>query len=204
MKVEDIEVELVHPAPENPNEMTERMMKALRTEITLRGFIQPVLVRPHPEKENEYQIIDGEHRWRIMGELGMQTIPCVVDYEASDLDADVRRLTMNRLRGEFVPIRIAHLLADLQERIPESEIRARLALDESELRSYYKLAGLPVDEETKRKRTAVGAARVELTFSCTQEQATEVEGLLDELTDSDPEREPAVLARLARNWMAGE
>ena len=42
-------------------------------------------------------------------------------------------LTMNRLRGEFVPIRLAHLLADLAQRVDRSEIQSRLAMKPSEL-----------------------------------------------------------------------
>lgn len=85
-----------------------------------------------PEGGIRFRIIDGEHRWRVLGHLGSETAPCVVD-DTTATDAEVRMLTMNRLRGEFVPIRLAHLLADLAQRVDRQEIQKRLAMNPSDL-----------------------------------------------------------------------
>lgn len=141
--VRDIPISQIEPNPENPNAMDDDILDALRDDISRRGFVQPILVRPiEPHSGNpkvRFRLVDGEHRWKVMGELGAETIPCVVT-EENATDADVRMLTMNRLRGQMVPIRLAHLLADLSTRIDADEITKRLGMDASELKDLLDLA----------------------------------------------------------------
>ena len=37
---------------------------SLAKSIKERGILQPILVRPNPDNDNEYEIIAGERRWR--------------------------------------------------------------------------------------------------------------------------------------------
>jgi ParB/RepB/Spo0J family partition protein len=208
VKVENILHGLIHPAKENPNEMSAGTYKALKREVERNGFVQPVLVRPHPEREGHYEVIDGEHRWRVLGELGVARVPCVVDGSADDLDAATRRITMNRLRGQFVPVRLAHLLADLSERLPEDELTARLDMDPKELRNYLALDGYIEEQEAgdgeAKPRDTGGDAepddREVIVFVCTAYEADRVELLIKALTDSDPEQRDTALARQARTY----
>lgn len=136
--IRDIPIAQIEPNPDNPNEMDDDLLDALRDDISRRGFVQPILVR---EVDDGFRLVDGEHRWKVMGELGAETIPCVVtDDDATD--ADIRMLTMNRLRGQMVPVRLAHLLADLSERVEPDEITKRLGMDAAELKDLLDLAGV--------------------------------------------------------------
>lgn len=152
IEVRDVPISQIEPNPENPNAMDDEILEALRDDISRRGFVQPILVRPiEPHSGNpkaKYRLVDGEHRWKVMGELGRETIPAVVTDESAT-DADVRMLTMNRLRGQMVPIRLAHLLADLSERIDAEELTKRLGMEKSELDDLLDLAG--VEEETPQE-----------------------------------------------------
>lgn len=205
MKIEDIEHELIHPAKDNPNEMDTATMKALRSDIENNGFVQPVLVRPDPEGEGTYEIVDGEHRWRVLGEMGLASVPCVVT-EADDTDAAIRRITMNRLRGQFVPVRLAHLLADLNQRIPEDEIRRRLAMEGKELRNYLALDSFLEEGDPQPPPKPPGEKepddRQDMVFVCTREQAQRADRLLEALTDGDDEQVAPVLAKQARAYNA--
>ena len=93
----------------------------------------------HPEGGRRYRIVDGEHRWRTLGELGAETVPCVIEAESNEVDANIRMVTMNRLRGHFVPIKLAHLLADLATRVDRKEMEKRLGMDASDMKNLLDL-----------------------------------------------------------------
>ena len=114
---------------------------------------------------------------------------------------------MNRLRGTFVPIHLAHLLADLSERVPESEIQARLALEPEQLRNYLALADYTEPQEPHVPRG--GADRedrklVEVVVVATKAQGREIEERLEDLTEGDEDRTAKVLADVARAHLRGD
>src|SRR5688572_24410611 len=118
--------------------MDEGLYATLVNDIREYGFTQPALVRPVGDR---YRLIDGEHRWRAVSELGFKSLPSIV-IEADDDDAKLRLLTMNRLRGNFVPIKLAYVIADLAKRIPEKELRRRLGMEQGELEDKLRLVGV--------------------------------------------------------------
>jgi ParB/RepB/Spo0J family partition protein len=187
MKVEDIPHGNIEPDPENPNEMSGEMLEALKDDIRRRGFVQPVLVRP---VEGGYRLIDGEHRWRVLGELGAETVPCVVE-EAGETDARLRMLTMNRLRGKFVPVRLAHLLADIAARIEPEEIGKRLSMGKAELNDLLDMGGYepPTPERPEPEDVTdlpdEPPETVEVRIVARTEQAEVIRDLLSGLDDSE-------------------
>lgn len=128
LEVVDLPTDRIDPDPKNPNEMTGTVLDALAREIQTHGFVQPVLVRPDGDR---YTIIDGEHRWRVLNDLGIETVPCVID-ERSEDDGRLRMVTMNRLRGEFQPERLAGVMADLSDEIGEEALTEVLGMEPEE------------------------------------------------------------------------
>jgi ParB/RepB/Spo0J family partition protein len=203
--IRDIQWDDIVPHPDNPNQLDDIGLKALKEELSKRGFVVPCVVWPHPDEEGKYQLIDGEHRWRVAGEMGLETVPCVVDESADPLEAAVRLLSINQLHGTPVPIRMAHLLADLRERIPETELRERLALGQSELQNYLQLGDFLDEGEGEggvpHPQAKEPDSRVEIAVVATHKQGERINQLLVALTGDDAEKEPAVLARRAREWV---
>ena len=140
----DLPVGDIEPDPKNPNVVSPELMESLREDILERGFVQPVLVRPYKGK---YRVTDGEHRYRVLKEAGAETIPCVIDDVGED-NGRLRLLTMNRLRGEFVPFKLAQVVGKLAETMDEDELARRLGMDEDEFDSLVGIeaAGDDVDE----------------------------------------------------------
>jgi ParB family chromosome partitioning protein len=64
LSVTELPTGKIHAAEWNPNRQSEVVAKAQAESIELFGFIDPILVRPHPDHPDEYQLVDGEHRWR--------------------------------------------------------------------------------------------------------------------------------------------
>lgn len=134
-----VAVDKLHPNPWNPNEMNERQFAAARESVGTFGFIDPVTVRPHPELEDQFQIIDGEHRWRVAGEFGMDAVPIVV----LDIDTPTAKkltIVLNETRGEARKIDLAELLADLQTDLGDDLLTA-LPYSASELDELVGMAG---------------------------------------------------------------
>ena len=133
-----------------------------------------------PEGGVTHEIVDGEHRWRVLGELGAETVPCVVE-ELDRTDQQIRMITMNRLRGQFVPIRLAHLLADLATRNDLTEMRERLAMEQAEMKDlldlgqYMEPPAPQVDTEPPEPRPGRDVVVV-----ATPEQAKRIEALTSE------------------------
>lgn len=184
MAVRSIPLAEIEPDPENPNQMSDEILDALKDDIRRRGFVQPILVRPLGDG---YRIIDGEHRWKVLGELGAETIPCVV-VEADDTEAHVRMLAMNRLRGEFVPVRLAHLLADLANRVEPEEMGKRLGMGRAELAELLDLGGYEPPQSDPSDIEPVPTPNpetVEVKVVASGEQAARIRELLDGLTDDE-------------------
>lgn len=146
--VVDLKTDSIVPDPMNPNALNSEVMDALKADILENGFVQPILVRPH---EGKYRCIDGEHRWRVLSEAGAETVPCIID-DAGEDDARLRLMSMNRLRGEFEPVALAKVLANLSDTVGEEELRRRLGMDETEYEDA--IAGTIEVPEIETEQTA--------------------------------------------------
>lgn len=108
----DIPVDKIVPNQWNPNRQSETVARAHRESIEHFGFLEPVLVRPHPERHGFYEIVNGEHRWNQMRDAGEFDIPAIV----RDLNDDqVKKLTivLNETTGDPDQLLLAELLTDL-------------------------------------------------------------------------------------------
>lgn len=186
-------IDRIRPNPSNPNELDKAKMETLKEDISQHGFTQPILVRPIEDDEFEYELVDGEHRWLVLKELGAATVPAVVQ-EADETEAALRLITMNRLRGEFIPIKLAHLLVRLNESIPEAELRKRLGMSEPELRDTLQLADFSdklADELKEAQEKEEREAPDIVTFVLQKKDSALVERVIQSLIEEDSKADRA-------------
>lgn len=147
LEIVDLPVGEIDPNPWNPNKQSEKVARAERESIQRFGFIDPVTVRPHPEQEGRWQIIDGEHRWREASSLGHTTIPAVVLPLG---EAEARKLTvvLNETRGEADVVLLGALLADLK-RLDEDSFADALPYTDGELEHLLSLGDEDWDRFTQ-------------------------------------------------------
>lgn len=138
-----VDVDKIHPNDYNPNEMDSALFDSLVEAIHLDGKMnQPVLVRPHAKLEGEFTIVDGENRYMAAKLADMEKIVVVVvDYD--DNMAKLRTLSYNAIKGQNVPIKLAHLLVDLQKTYSEAEIRAMTGIHEEAQQDAMSLLKVP-------------------------------------------------------------
>ena len=115
----------------NPNIMDSQTYQALSESFREFGDIDPILVR---DLGNKYQIIDGEHRYKIARDLGIDKIQCIV-VDVSDTQA--KRLTqiMNRTKGKDDPEKLMKLLDSLLAELSEDEVVSGLPYNPDDLAS---------------------------------------------------------------------
>lgn len=139
----------LHPNPWNPNQQNPGVAKALTESLDAYGHIAPVSVRVHPELPKEWEIIDGEHRWREAVRRGDKTVPCVV----LDLDdAQARKLTviLNEVSGDADVALLGKLLMELQDMVPEGELGDALPYSNTELEHLLALGAEDWDDFNRR------------------------------------------------------
>ena len=107
MKVNDIEPNINQPRKAFDN---DKIME-LADSIKEHGVLQPIIVS---KKDNYYQIIAGERRWRASKVAGLKTIPAIVrDYD----ERKIREVALieNIQRENLNPIETAKALKELME-----------------------------------------------------------------------------------------
>lgn len=75
---------------------------SLRESIREHGILEPLLVRPHPNKVGEYEIIAGHTRKYIGLEVDKVTFPCIIK-QLSDDDAIIQMGESNLQRPDWLP-----------------------------------------------------------------------------------------------------
>lgn len=75
----EIPIERINPNATQPRQrFREADLQELADSIREHGIIQPVILRPDPEAEGNYQIVAGERRWRAAQLAGVHAIPAIV------------------------------------------------------------------------------------------------------------------------------
>ncbi|HQT65334.1 MAG: chromosome partitioning protein ParB [Acidocella sp. 20-57-95] len=99
--VQALSVAALEPSPFQPRRhMDDAALQELADSISQRGILQPLLVRPKPGVEGEYQIIAGERRWRAAQRAQLHEVPVLVR-ELSDTDAMAAGLVENLQREDL-------------------------------------------------------------------------------------------------------
>lgn len=173
VEVVEIPTDRIEPDPSNPNKMTDSVLEALAEDVRTKGFVQPVLVRPSGDT---YLIVDGEHRWRVLRDLGIEVVPCVIDDRPED-DARMRMVSMNRLRGKPAPGKLAGVLADLSDTIGPEAVTEALAMDDEEM--VEALAPNPVEGVEEHPIEQPEAQPVVMKWRMNPESAEKVEAALE-------------------------
>lgn len=131
----------LHPNPWNPNHMKPRQQEAVSESIKHYGQVMELLVRPHPEIEEEYQIIDGEHRYNILP----AEVYCNVIHGLPDAEAKKLTIVMNETRGSADKIELAQLLSEIKDDLGD-DLGLALPYEENELEELIKLSEVDWDQ----------------------------------------------------------
>ena len=97
-------VSFLRANPRNPRQAFDPGdLDELAASVKIRGVVQPILVRPIPEKADQFEIIAGERRWRAAQRVGLHDVPVVIR-EVSDAEALELAIIENVQRADLNPI----------------------------------------------------------------------------------------------------
>lgn len=118
------------------------------------GVLQPIVVRPIPERPGKYELVMGERRLRATKEVGLDTIPAIVR-ETADVDMLRDALLENLHRAQLNPLEEAsayqQLLADFG--ITQDELALKIGRSRPQITNTIRLLKLP---EVVQLRLAAG------------------------------------------------
>ena len=99
-----VPIEKIHPNPNQPRRHFDvEELHNLANSIRSKGVIQPLVVRAHPSKPDEYEIVAGERRWRASQKAQLHVLPVVIR-DFSDLDVLEIAIIENIQRSDLNPI----------------------------------------------------------------------------------------------------
>ncbi len=145
-----LDVADIVPNDYNPNIMQEGEYEGLKKTIAREGFKQHILVRPHDIEAGKYIIIDGEHRWKILKELGALRMPCSIEQKSRE-EAMIETITMNKFRGEFDSVKLAEMLVELHKSLSPDQLSELTGFSKEEQASYVQM--LDFDPTTMEQLT---------------------------------------------------
>ena len=128
---------IAHPL--NANVMPEDLREKLKAHIRRTGRYPFLVVRPHPEAEGKWQVLDGHHRLSILRELGHTEARCDV-WDVNDREAKLLLATLNRLEGQDSPIRRAQLLHELLGEMSIDDLAGLLPESDKQIEELHALA----------------------------------------------------------------
>ena len=155
MKVVYIPTEKLIEAAWSPNRMDLTTEQKLRGSIRRYGLVGNLVVRL---KHDRYEVLSGNHRLRIIRELGIERPACVV-VDLDDAHARVLSQALNRVHGEDDLGLRAELVGHVLNALPEEAILTFLPETSESLKA---LTSLGQDETARHFENWQEAQRVRL------------------------------------------
>src|SRR6266496_2639043 len=165
----EVEVDLIDASPLQPRtHFDQTSLEQLAQSIETHGVVQPVVLR---RKNDRYELVAGERRWRAAKMAGLNRIPAVVR-EIHDKDLLELALIENIQREDLNPIEEAQAYKNLIEAVglTQESLAVRVGRDRSYITNYLRLLRLPDDIQrlvaegklsTGHARTLLGLERLD-------------------------------------------
>jgi ParB family transcriptional regulator, chromosome partitioning protein len=146
----DIPNELIRRNPDQPRRVfAENELQELSDSIREKGVLQPILVRPAPGVEGEYQIVAGERRWRASQLAGLRAMPAMVR-DLSDAEVLEIGIIENIQRADLNAVEEALGYRALMERFGRTQdaVAQIVGKSRSHVANTLRLLNLPQDVQT--------------------------------------------------------
>ncbi len=140
-----VPVEFLRPNPRNPRKVFEDTeLEELTQSIKDRGIIQPIVVRPLPNKSDAYEIVAGERRWRASQKAGLHEVPVVVVH-IDDKTSLEYAILENVQRADLNPIEEAEGYARLMAEFSytQENLSKIIGKSRSHIANMMRLSDLP-------------------------------------------------------------
>lgn len=176
--IDEISPNKLQPRKYFDDEKLEELVQSIREN----GVLQPVVVQKG--KNNGYELIVGERRWRASKKAGLKKIPAVIR-EVSDTESLELAIIENIHRQDLNPIEEADAYSRLANEfgLTQEKLGKRLGKSRTSITNTLRLLKLPVSvkEEMVAGRLSMGHARALLGL----ESVHDMEALKKEILEKD-------------------
>ena len=150
----EVPLELLRRNPDQPRrQFGEAEIEELSDSIREKGVLQPILVRPAPGADGEWQIIAGERRWRAAQRAGLKTMPVLIR-ELDDLEVLEVAIVENVQRADLNAIEEAQGYKALLERFGRTQEAVAKTVGKSRAHVANTLRLLQLPEEVQQHLSA--------------------------------------------------
>jgi len=113
LKRREMPIEWLKPCDFQPRKyFNQDALEDLAKSIGMHGMLQPIVVRPVEDADNQYEIIAGERRWRAAQMIQMHEVPVTLQYLDDEAVLEIG-LIENLQREDLTPIEEAKALQKL-------------------------------------------------------------------------------------------
>ena len=170
-KIVEMKITEIEPDINQPRKMfNEEKLTELADSIKEHGVLQPIIVA---KKDDYYQIIAGERRWRASKIAGLKTIPTIIrDYD----EKKIREVSLieNIQRENLNPIETAQAIKELMEEhnLTQEQLAKTLGKSRSAIANTVRILNLDerVIELVNEGKLTEGHARSLVAISNQQKQ----------------------------------
>ncbi|HSH35040.1 ParB/RepB/Spo0J family partition protein [Schnuerera sp.] len=144
--IQNIKISSITPNEDQPRkDFDKKLLKELTDSIKQYGVIQPIVVR---KKNDIFEIIAGERRWRAAKAAGLTEVPCIVK-KVDDKQAMKLALIENLQRDNLNPIEEAYAFEGLikEHNLTQEEVASAIGKSRSYIANTIRL--LKLDDEIK-------------------------------------------------------
>ncbi|HBS04500.1 MAG TPA: chromosome partitioning protein ParB [Leptospiraceae bacterium] len=162
---QELAIDQVAPNPDQPRKrFREQEIEELAATLLSVGLIEPIVVR---RKENGYEIISGERRWRAARQAGFRKIPAVVK-QVNEGQALEMAIIENIQREDLTVIEEARAYEALMglSGAKAADVAKKVGKDRATITNLIRLLKLPEEvlELIEDRKLSGGAARPLLTL----------------------------------------
>lgn len=162
-----VPIEFIEPNPDQPRRTFDAdRLEELAASIREKGVIQPLIVRRHPRKDNHYEIVAGERRWRAAQIAQQHELPVIIR-DLSDTEVLEVAIIENIQRADLNPLEEALSYRQLMDRFGHTQEKLAEALSKSRshIANQLRLLNLPVEVQDflRDGKLTAGHARAMIT-----------------------------------------
>jgi ParB family chromosome partitioning protein len=190
-EIQNLKISSIHPNPFQPRlDFDDEEIKGLAESIENQGLLQPVVVR---KKDNGFEIISGERRFRAFNYLKRETIPCIVRDKVTDREMLELALVENIQREQLNEIEkaTAYQKLLLECNYTHDELSKQVGKSRSVISNSLRLLNLPekIQQLLRKDAISMGHARALLSIEDETEQLNLAEKIVkDSLSVRDIEK----------------
>jgi len=172
--ITDLPLERIKSNKNQPRStFNDQSLNELAESIREFGVLQPIIVRSI-DKEDKYEIVAGERRYRASQKIGFNTIPSLILSDVDDISSLEMALIENIHRDDLSPMEQAYSYKYLIDEfsITHDELSKKIGKNRTTITNTLRLLSLPMEVQKllDEERISEGHARAILSIKKKEEQ----------------------------------